>query len=128
MPAPAKRPLGYVPPLPNDGSKFQTPNTLRIDVHYANLLLVERWNWDRFNRLASFLQISHAELASAVTLPHRYLAQYERSNRIPNRDGNGRAVALILTLLESHVCGAWTNDVIANPFPSLNSDAQPPSS
>lgn len=127
MPVERQRPLGYVPSLPNAGSKRQTPNTLRIDVHYANLLLVERWTWDRFNRLAAFLQISHAELASAVTLPHRYLENYERTNRIPNRDGNGRALALLLTLLESHCCGEWTNDVIRNPFPDLN-DAQPPSS
>lgn len=127
MPGPIKRPIGYIPPLPNEGSKLQTANTLRIDVHYANLLLVERWTWDRFNRLAAFLQISHAELASAVTLPHRYLDRYASSNRIPNRDGNGRAIALLLTLLETHCCSEWTNDVIRNPFPDLN-NAQPPSS
>jgi hypothetical protein len=126
MPVRRKRAIGYLPSLPNEGSKLQTPNTLRIDVHYANLLLAERWTWDRFNRLAAFLQISHAELASAVTLSHRSLEKYESTNRIPNRDGNGRAIALLLTLLESHVCGEWTNDVIANPFPDLN-NAQPPS-
>jgi hypothetical protein len=116
----AKKSFGYSPSLPNAGSKYQTPNTLRIDVHYANLLLAERWTWDRFNRLASFLQISHAELASAVTLSHRALEKYESTNRIPNRDGNGRAIALLLTLLETHCCGEWTNDVIQKPFPDLN--------
>ncbi len=61
MPRISKK-FGYVPDLPNQGSRLQTPSTLLIDVHYSKLLLVERWTWERFTRLCAFLQISPAEL------------------------------------------------------------------
>lgn len=112
--------LGYVPDMPNAGSPHQTPSTLLIDAHYAQLLLVERWTWERFTRMCAFLQVSPAELASAVLLPHRFLDAYKRENKIPSRIGSGPAIALVLTLLETHCCGAMTRDVIENPFPDLN--------
>lgn len=92
-------------------------------MHYAQLLLVERWTWDRFNRLCAFLRITPAELASTVMLPHRSLASFERSNRVPTH--SARPVALLLTLLEAHCCGAMTKDVIANPFPKLGANERP---
>lgn len=117
--APGARKFGYIPPLPNEGSTLQTPSTVLIDVHYCKLLLVERWTWERFTRLCAFLRISNAELASAVLMPHKMLAAYERDNRIPNRSGAARPIALLLTLLESHCCRHMTKDVIENPFPKL---------
>lgn len=111
--------FGYLPEMPNHGSPFQTPSTVLIDVHYCKLLLVERWTWERFTRLCAFLRISNAELASAVLMPHKMLAAYERDNRIPNRSGAARPIALLLTLLESHCCRHMTKDVIENPFPKL---------
>lgn len=118
MPRISKK-FGYIPDLPNQGSPLQTPSTLLIDVHYAKLLLVERWTWERFNRMCAFLRISPAELASAVLMPHKMLETYQRNNRIPNRFGSARPIALLLTLLESHCCRQMTKDVIENPFPKL---------
>lgn len=112
--------FGYRPDLPNVGSRFQTPSTLLIDVHYNKLLLVERWTWERFIRLCAFLQISEGELASAVLMPHQYLGPYETSNHIHHSRARAAPIALLLTLLEHHCCGAMTKDTIENPFPNLN--------
>jgi hypothetical protein len=118
MPRISKK-FGYIPDLPNNGSPLQTPSTLLVDVHYAKLLLVERWTWERFTRLCAFLRISEAELASAVLMPHKMIPVYKQKNKIPNRAGSARPIALLLTLLEHHCMGAMTKDTIANPFPSF---------
>jgi len=119
MPRISKK-FGYVPDLPNQGSRLQTPSTLLIDVHYSKLLLVERWTWERFTRLCAFLQISPAELASSVLMPHDYLLNYERTNRIHRSRAVALPIALLLTCLELRCCGEMTNDVIRNPFPDLS--------
>ena len=106
--------------LPNEHSTVQTPGTLRIDVHYANLLLVERWDYPRFARLCAFLQISEAELASLVLMPHNYLPAFKLTNKLHHRRPVALPIAMILTLLELHCCGAMTKDVIVQPFPDLN--------
>lgn len=104
---------------PNHGSRRQTTTTLLIDAHYADLCLIERWTWERFQRLASFLQLTHAELASLALLPHAWLTQWPKTNILPiPRDQGAYAQALLLTLLEARVLQNWSNDIIANPFPS----------
>jgi hypothetical protein len=114
-----QRRAAYATPLPNVGSERQTPASLAIDVHYAKLQLVERWQWERFVRLCKFLRLTPAELASLVLLPHRYLCGYEKQNTLPLYYSHAQSVALTLTLLESHLCGEVTKDVISNPFPKL---------
>lgn len=39
---------------------------------------------------------------------------------MPLPASRARPIALILTLLENHLCAHLTNDVIENPFPNLN--------
>jgi hypothetical protein len=113
-----KRQLGYIPSLPNVTQKTQTTASKIIDLHYANLLLVERWNWERYSRLAAFLRMTECELASLVMLPHAAVAKFKETNRISEM--RAQPIALLLTILEHHVCGAIFHDTIANPFPNLN--------
>ena len=109
----------YLPPLPNKGSVGQTPASLAIDVHYANLLLVERWDWERYVRLANFLRLTPHELASLVLLPHSFLDAYASRNGLPMDYNRARPIAMLLTLVEAHVAGHLTKDVIEEPFPKL---------
>ena len=109
----------YSPTLPNAESKSATAASRLIDAHYANLLLIERWNWDRYITLCQFLKLTPAELASLCLMPHKWLAAFKDGNLIPNRSSSGRAVALILTLIEAHAMKAISKDVIENPFPTL---------
>jgi hypothetical protein len=107
--------------LPNEQSPWQTPATLQIDLHYCRLRVWERWTYERFVRLAKFLNVTPVELASAACIPHRAIATLKERNhlylgRVPDRAG-----ALVLTLLEAHVAKHFTTDVIENPFPNLNS-------
>lgn len=112
------RSFGFIPRLPNEGSKHQTPASLMIDSHYAKSRVVERWSWERYVRLCQFLRMTPWEVASIVMLSHNAVETFHRRGRL---SGTGyRAVALVLTLLEAHVMAAWTDDVIRNPFPDLN--------
>lgn len=108
--------------LPNTGSKFQTPASLKIDLHYAKLDLFTRWNYERFLRLAAFLQLTPYELGSLACITHRQVDTFRAANTLSvgTRKSKNYAAALILTVLEGHTCKAWTEDVIENPFPSLN--------
>lgn len=117
----AKTPRGvvYVPPMPNEKSRHQTPASLAIDLHYANLLLVERWDWDRYSRLCNLLKLTPHEMASLVLLPHKYVERFRELNGLPMNYAHARAVGLILTLLEAHLCKHISKDVIENPFPKL---------
>ncbi len=111
--------VDYLPPLPNKGSVGQTPASLAIDGHYANLLLVERWDWERYVRLTNFLRLTPHELASLVLLPHRYLDEYASKNGLPMAYNFARPIAMLLTLVEAQVTGHLTKDVIEDPFPNI---------
>jgi hypothetical protein len=110
----------YISPLPNLGSAGQTPASLAIDIHYARLMLVERWDWERFVKLCTFLKMTSFEVASLVLLPHTSVAKYKEGNTLPLRRPHAMSVALNLTLLEAFLMRGLTEDVIESPFPNLN--------
>lgn len=103
--------------LPNHRSKHKTTASQIYDLHWENLRLVERWDWDRYARFASFLCHTPYELGSLVMLSHDAVDSFHRFNRL--RGTKARPTALILTLLESHLLAAWKKDLIENPFPRL---------
>lgn len=96
---------------PNKGSKLQTAASLNIDIHYAQIDVIRRWNWERYHRLAAFLNLTHGELASFICLPHSQLAGIRTRNVFPG------PAALLLTLLEAQVLANYSDDIIAQPFP-----------
>lgn len=111
---------GYLPPLPNSDSELTTATTKLLDLHYSNLRIAERWTWQRYQRLCSVLKLTEAELASLCLMPHRWLAGFKENDRMPcSINGGGRAVAMILTLLEARVMKRVVPDVIIYPFPDL---------
>ena len=120
-----KKPPAYLPRLANPGSDGQTPASLVIDIHYMNLLLVERWTWERYVKLCHFLRMTSHEVASLVRLPHRSLASYQYRNTLPLSVAHAEAVALLLTLLESYLMRGLTEDIIEQPFPNLNQCSGP---
>jgi hypothetical protein len=101
----------YRPVLPNRKSPHQTPASLRVDLHYAHLGVIARWDWDRFLRLAAFLNYTPQELASVICLQHGKLARAEQTNRFPG------PAALLLTLLEAQAMKDFSADIIKAPFP-----------
>lgn len=105
--------------LPNIESKVQTPTSLRVDIHYAQLNLVNRWTWTRFATLCRFLNITPAELASVVLMPHAWLIRYRQTGCFPVRDQARRPIAMVLTILEASVASKLSGDTIENPFPNL---------
>lgn len=111
----------YTPSLPNPGSEGQTPASLAIDIHYMNLLLVERWNWDRYLKLCLFLKMTEYEVASLVRLPHKCIERYRETCLLPMRGGFCESVALTLTILEAYLMKGLTSDIVENIFPNLNS-------
>lgn len=106
--------------VPNQGSKLQTPASLNIDLHYAHLDVIRRWNWERYHRLAAFLQLTYGELASLICLPHSQLKGIRERNVFPGPP------ALLLTLLEAQVLSAYSSDVIAQPFPQQYAPSKNP--
>lgn len=114
---PFQRQFGMLPGLPNQSSAHKTPGSQLVDLHYARLRLVERWDWMRFVRLANFLQLTPWELASLALIRHDLLEAYKRRGMLPMR--SPAPTALILTLLEAQALKGWVNDIIPNPFPSL---------
>jgi hypothetical protein len=104
--------------VPNRGSKHQTPASLNIDLHYAKLGVVRRWNWERFHRLAAFLNMTYGELASTICLHHSLLEGVRARNVFPG------PAALLLTLLEAQYLADYSNDIIANPFYAPSQDPQ----
>jgi hypothetical protein len=105
--------------LPNLGSPGQTPASLAIDIHYMNLMLVQRWDWARYAKLCTFLRMTACEVASLVLLPHKAVERYERTNALPLKEAHASSVALNLTLLEAYLMRGLSEDVIENPFPDL---------
>ena len=101
----------FAPILPNRHSPHQTPASLRVDLRYAELGIVARWDWDRYLRLAAFLNYTPYELASVICIPHGRLWRCQRRNRFPG------PAALLLTLLEAQAMKDYSEDIIANPFP-----------
>ncbi len=97
--------------LPNKASKIQTVASTRIDVHYATLNVIRRWNWERFHRLAAFLNVTYGELASLIALPHDRLATIKERNFFPGSS------ALLLTIIEANALKNYSEDIIENPFP-----------
>lgn len=116
---PFKRKFGELPQSLNFGSPHQTPASLMIDTHYHGLQLVERWTWTRYARFCAFLKMTPYEVASLVLMRHSAVEGFRQYNRLTGH--NNRATALLLTLLEAHMCKDWSVDIIENPFPPLNS-------
>lgn len=112
---------GYLPPLPNTDSEFTTATTKIIDLHYSNKRIAERWTWERFQRLCSFLKVTEPELASLCLMPHAWIPKLRENNQLPCIvSGGGRAVGMMLTMLEARVMKKVVGDVIINPMPNLN--------
>lgn len=109
-----KRDLVPIDTLPNRGSPHRTPASLHLDIHYAKLRIRERWNWERYCRLAAFLRYTPYELGSLCCIPHVAISRAEMTNQFTP------TAALVLTLLEAHFCTAFTKDIIEQPFPNLN--------
>ncbi len=120
MPRQATNPLWEVAKPPNYGSENATPASLKIDLHYRELHIWERWTWIRYCRLAKFLRLTPEELASIVCVPHSRLARFEQENHLFAYAGApDRAAALLLTILETQVMGHLTHDVVEKVFPEL---------
>lgn len=112
---------GYLPPLPNTDSEYTTATTKIIDLHYSNKRIAERWTFERYERLCSFLKLTHYELASLVCMPHSHVAKLREYNLLPGTvNGGGRAVGMLLTILEARVLKKLVPDVVTNIFPNLN--------
>gem|GEM_PF-3887096 len=107
------------PRFPNIRSKDQTVVTAQIDIHYADLGVVERWTWERFTRLAAFLRLQHAELSSLICLPHTDMRKAQKDDKF-----HGSA-AMLLTLMEAQFMADYIG-TIKNPFPDLNALPEDP--
>ncbi|MCW5549984.1 MAG: hypothetical protein KIT44_13555 [Opitutaceae bacterium] len=103
----------YPPILPNRKSTDQTDATRQIDLHYAQLGIIARWDWERYTRLALFLNLTVYELASYILMPHSAVRRGQRDNRFPG------PACLLLTLLEARATEAYGGDVIKNPMPKI---------
>lgn len=115
---PIPRLFGAVSSLPNHGSLHQTPASLMIDVHWASLGLIRRWTWERFVRLANFLQLTPWELASMAMIKHPALEGFKRRGILPIQ--NAQSTALILTQIEASALKGYSKDIIENPWPKLS--------
>lgn len=120
MGRPATNPLWSSIRPPNYGSEKATPQSLKIDLHYKELNIWERWTWDRYVRLSRYLNLTPEELASVVCLKHQRLEHFERENHLYSFKLPDRPVALLLTMLEAHVLKHLTTDVVESPMPDLN--------
>lgn len=120
-----KRGTGYLPPLPNAQSEHRTATTTLIDIHYSNLRIAERWNWARYERLCSVLKVTPYELASLVCLPHSSVEKLREHGTLPGIvTGGGRAIGMLLTILEARILKKLVPDIIENPFPHLGNKIQ----
>ena len=106
--------------MPNAGSPRATPAWLAVDLSYEEKAIWSRWTHERFVRLCKFLNLTPEELASVACIPHRTLGQLEERNHLYIGHMPNRAGALILTMLEAHVCQHFTDDVVKDVFPNLN--------
>lgn len=101
---------GHLPIVANPVSKHKTAASLRIELHYAKLGIIARWDWERYQRLAAFLNVTVHELASVLCMPHKAVEVARQSNRFPG------PVCLLLTLLEAQSMEKYTDDIIKDPF------------
>lgn len=106
--------------LPNAGEKTQTPASLKIDLWYEHRNIYRRWDWERFKRLAAFLSVTPYELGSIVCITHKQVDCYREKNRLVDGRSKNRSAALVLTILETFCCKAYTKDVVHDVFPDLN--------
>lgn len=90
-----------------------TPASHLIDGHYADLGVVRRWTWDRYQRLAAFLNLTEAELASLICMPHGHLPGAKGLNVFPG------PAALLLTLIEAQAMKGYSADIIPDPIAKL---------
>lgn len=114
---PRRTPWLDLEPMPNKGSRHQTPASVYIDAHYHTLELTRRWSWFRYTRLCNRINMTPYELGSLVMLSHASIAAFEKKKVMDKRIA--RPVALLLTLFEAHLFGEMLHDVIKNPFPDL---------
>lgn len=99
--------------LPNQKSQNQTSGSLRFDVHYVRMRLIERWDVRRYERLAGFLNLTRHELASLLCIRHAGLDKHLRTGRFPG------TACLLLTILEAQALKDYVNDVEPNAIPPL---------
>lgn len=105
---------------PNFGSAYATPSSRLTDAHYVKLNLLNRWTWERFQRLANYLKLTPYELGSIACVPHEVVERWKLRSVIPLSAAQGAySIALVLTVLEGHLIGDLYHDVIQNPFPSI---------
>lgn len=100
----------FKPVLPNRESRHKTAASLRFDLHYSHLGIIERWDRDRYDRLCLFLNLTRYELASFICWPHSQVDGAIERNRFRG------PVCLLLTLIEAQAMRNYTQ-VIKNPFP-----------
>lgn len=106
--------------LPNATSHQTTPASLAIDLRYAELRVWDRWDYERYIRLAKLLNLTLYELASLACLDHRQIPNLEARNRLYRGTHKDHAGAMVLTVLEAHCAKHLTKDVIEHPFANLN--------
>ena len=112
---------GHYHPLPNGCSPLATPASTAIDLHYARIGIRHRWTWERYIRLAGFLNYTPAELASVICVRHSTLRVLQRENRFTG------PACLLLTMLEARAAAAYIPDVIKDPFDFTHSHDSPQS-
>lgn len=100
----------YPPLIPNPASRHKTPASVQVELHYAKLGVIARWDWLRYCRLARFLGLTVYELGSHLCTSHKTIDAAKEHNRFPG------AVCLLLTMLEAQVMHKFTDDVIKDPF------------
>ena len=102
--------MKYPPLLPNRASKRKTVTSDLIDLRYARKGAVYRWDWERYLRLAKFLNYTTAELASVIALPHAQMERCERNNRFAG------PACILLTLIEAKALKGYSDDIIEDLF------------
>lgn len=107
----------YPPVFQNRKSRNHTTASYAFDLHYAQLGIIARWDWQRYARLALFLQLTPHELASLIHMPHSAVDRGFKTNRFPG------PACLLLTLLEATATEDYGGDVIKNPMPNLQHDS-----
>jgi hypothetical protein len=100
----------FAPFVANPVSKHKTAASLRIELHYAKLGIIARWDWERYTRLAAFLDLTVYELASHICWAHKAVDVARQANRFPG------PVCLLLTLLEAQAMHKFSDDIVADPF------------
>ena len=90
--------------------RTSTPASTHIDIHYAKLELLKRWDRSRIERLCGYLKISQSELASMIAVSHNRFEGYLKRGIMAG------PAALMLTVMESRYLSGKAPDVIPNIF------------